>query len=54
VVTDKSRVIFYLDEKLKLKLQQLAKRDRRSLSGYLEVLIVKHLQEQGIKVEEEE
>lgn len=43
---DKARVVTIIDKELKDKLEVLAKRDKRSLSNYICLLLEKHVEEE--------
>ena len=44
---DKARVVTIIDKELKDKLEMLAKRDKRSLSNYICLLLEKHVEEES-------
>ena len=45
VATKKQRVVFYVDKDIKDKLGKLAEKDNRSLSNWLESLVLKVIKE---------
>ncbi len=45
VATKKQRVVFYVDGNIKDKLAQLAEKDNRSLSNWLENLVLKAIEQ---------
>jgi hypothetical protein len=47
MTTDKEQTTLYLDPELKKLLVQLAKEDRRSLTNFMEVLIIEALKTRG-------
>ena len=53
MVTKKEKLSIYLPGQLKEALAKLAAKDKRSISTYLEVLILEALAARGIEIEEE-
>lgn len=54
MVTKKEKLSIYLPGQLKEALAKLAAKDKRSISTYLEVLILEALESKGIKIEIDE
>lgn len=51
MATQKARVVFYVDKEVKQKLSELAEKDHRSLSNWLENLALKTIEELAEKNE---
>ena len=47
MTTDKERVTVYLPSDLKARLEEISKRDRRSLTATIEVLLLEALEARG-------
>ena len=47
MTTDKERVTVYLPSDLKARLEEVSKRDRRSLTATIEVLLIEALETRG-------
>lgn len=54
MVTKKDRITLYIPESIKKQLIDLAAKDRRSLSVFIEVLILEALASRGIILQSEE
>ncbi|PSB11841.1 toxin-antitoxin system protein [filamentous cyanobacterium CCP2] len=54
MVTKKARVTIYLPERLRDTLTKLAEQDKRSLSIYVEILLLDALERKGITLEKED
>lgn len=52
VATKKQRVVFYVDSSVKEKLSRLADKDNRSLSNWLENLVLKEIKDREKNIKE--